>query len=281
MNILMISTDRKIFEPESAVRLRMIEYAGLFDRLDIIVFGKRGLSPEPIALAVNCRVYSTESPSPLLYIFDAIKIGKKILRDNSGWIITCQDPFETGLVGWRLSREFGAKLNLQIHTDLMNPYFKRQYVKNRVRVFIAKFLLPKADCVRVVSKRIKDSLVGLRLKKLPTVLPLFLGMDDNLVSPPAQLNLHEKYPRFDFIVLMAARLTEEKNFSVALRAFAKAFRRAPKIGLVIGGEGPERGRVEDLIKKLKLGVSVVMENWVVDLKGNGIKIQYFQSHHGS
>jgi len=45
---------------------------------------------------------------------------------------------------------------LQIHTDIMSPYFARESVLNRARVQIAKFLIPRADAIRVVSPRIKN-----------------------------------------------------------------------------------------------------------------------------
>ena len=39
--VLMISSDRKVFEKDSAVRRRMIEYGGITDELHIVVFSRR------------------------------------------------------------------------------------------------------------------------------------------------------------------------------------------------------------------------------------------------
>lgn len=233
MKVLMISTDRKIFEEGSAVRARMVDYAGLFERLEIVVFAKKGDGFSPTEIASNCRAYPTNSLSSFSYICGAIRLGKRVLNNNDrDWVITCQDPFETGLAGWRLAKKFGAKLNLQVHTDLMSPHFKRQYFKNRVRAWLASWLLPKADCVRVVSERIKKSLSNIALKKSPTVLPLFLGTNEVSTS---DFDLHQKYPQFDFILLMASRLTPEKNIKLALSVMTEVVKRFPNLGLIIAG----------------------------------------------
>src|SRR3989344_9055759 len=108
MKVLMLSRDAKIFEKESAVRARMIEYGALFDELHIIVFSRRNFqfsifnfqSNQNFQISKNVWAYPTNSTRKLFYIFDAIKISKQVLLNVSGHmshvVITSQDPFETG-----------------------------------------------------------------------------------------------------------------------------------------------------------------------------------------
>jgi hypothetical protein len=134
MKVLMISTDRKILEAGSAVAGRMCEYADAFGELHVIVFSQKlkvkssetelsdfGTSDFKLKLSDNCFVYPTDSRSKLSYIFDAVCIGSSIIRNSSleigNWVITTQDPFETGIVGLFLAKKFSLKLNVQIHTD--------------------------------------------------------------------------------------------------------------------------------------------------------------------
>ncbi|HOG37381.1 MAG TPA: glycosyltransferase [Candidatus Woesebacteria bacterium] len=257
----MISTDRKIFEETSAVRARMAEYASLFEKLEIVVFAQKSEGFSIVQIAPNCRIYSTNSLTPLFYIWDALKQGRKILKGEipAGWVITCQDPFETGLVGWWLTREFCIKLNLQVHTDVFNPFFITESIKNRIRAWLAKKLLPKADSIRVVSERIKKSITNLNLKTEPIVLPIFTSSRPNLLA--TKDDLHKKYPQFDFIILMASRLTQEKNFSLALRSLRQVTKKKPKLGLVIVGNGPERKKIEAEIMHLGLQNNVTLEKW--------------------
>jgi len=255
MKVLMISTDKKIFDRNSAVNRRMVEYGGLVDELHIVVFAEKGFSE--MKISDNVVVYTTDSRNRWFYIFDAIRTGKKIGKVD---LITTQDPFETGIVGRCLAR--GVRLQVQIHTDFLSPYFVRGNMLNRVRVIISKFVLPKADSIRVVSERIKNSLIGSGIVKdwtKITVLPIFVDVKKH----DSDFNLHKKYPQFDFIVLMASRLSEEKNISLALTAFGDVKEKYPKTGLVIIGEGEMR---DILIKQaVSLHGNVIFEPWSDDL----------------
>lgn len=266
MNVLMLSTDRKIFEEASDVRARMVDYAGLFEKLEIIVFAKKSEGFDVTQIAPNCHAHPTNSLSPFSYILGAVRVGRRILKgqQSGDWVITCQDPFETGLAGWWLARKFGVRLNLQVHTDFLNPFFAAESVKNKVRVWLAKILLPRADSIRVVSKRIKNSITKLNLKTEPVVLPIFTLPHHS--SATADLgNLHQKYSQFKFITLMASRLTREKNFSLAFRAMSRAIGKNLQIGLVIVGDGPDRKKIESEISSLGLQENVVLEKWNDDL----------------
>jgi glycosyltransferase involved in cell wall biosynthesis len=243
MRVLMISRDKNIFNPNSDVRQRMIEYGKLVEKLHIMVLKRP---------------------------FKLWKIGKNIKGFD---LITAQDPFEAGLVGWVFAKMFGASLQLQIHTDFLSPYFARESLLNRVRVLIAKFLIPRATCIRVVSERIRQSLIKnlkLKIKNLKIdVLPIFV--DTELIkNTPVKTNLHEKYPQFDFIILMASRLSKEKNIGLAIEALynaktAKSYANNAKVGLVIVGSGPEKENYSLLVTRYGLRDNVIIEPWTDDL----------------
>src|SRR5512133_3519194 len=100
MKVIMIGTDRKLFEPGSAVRERMSDYGARLTELHIIVFAGSSLKLKPEQLSDKVWIYPTNSLSKFLYIFDAIRIGKRIVRDRfmtpAELLISAQDPFETG-----------------------------------------------------------------------------------------------------------------------------------------------------------------------------------------
>ncbi len=243
MKVLMISTDKNIFKEGSGVRERMIEYGGLVEELHIIVFAKKNFQFS-VSNFQNIFIYPTNSKSRWFYVCDAIKLGKKINAD----IVTAQDPFESGLAGWFIKRKLDIPLQLQIHTDFLSPYFAQDSILNRLRVFLAKFLIPRADCIRVVSERIRKS-----LKKECFVLPIFVDVE-KIKNAPVKTNLHEKYPQFDFIILMASRLTKEKNITLAIKAVKEI--NDKKIGLIIVGGEPE---------KKESSANIIFEPWTNDL----------------
>ena len=231
----------------------------------------------------NAFIYPTNSRSRWLYIFDAYKIAKKIIH-NSPFIIhnsliTCQDPFETGLAGWLVAKKFKLPLQLQIHTDVFSPYFRKESFLNKLRVFLAKFLIKRANCLRVVSERIKKSVLrvtrylpaghayrqagrhgGLRV----TILPIFVDAK-KIQQAPITVDLHRKYPQFDFIILMASRLTKEKNIKMAIEAMREIVKKHPKTGLIIVGSGPEEKNLKSQISNLKINENVKIEPWIDQL----------------
>ncbi|VAW14096.1 hypothetical protein MNBD_BACTEROID05-664 [hydrothermal vent metagenome] len=261
MKVLMISTDRKVFEDESGVRARIVQYGALVEELHVIVFSKKSSGFSAQKISDNVWLYPTNSINRWTYIFDAVKIGKRI-KDID--LVTTQDPFETGFVGWCVvkatARAYGARLQLQIHTDFLSPYFIKDSTLNKVRVRIAKFLLPKADGVRVVSKRIADSIksAGIKLKTGPQVLPIFVNVSA-IREAPVNVSLNKLRQQFDTIILMVSRLEEEKNISLALSVLRKVVDKHPKTGLIILGEGSQREVLKKRAKNLNLENNVVFE----------------------
>lgn len=272
----MISTDRRILEENSEARQRMVEYGNLAEELHIIVFSKqkfeiRNSKSETKIKILNSDVflYPTNSRNKLFYICDGIKIGKKILREQKTvgkeCLITAQDAFETGFVGWRLAKRYGAHLQLQVHTDFLSSYFGAESVLNKVRVLIGKFLIKRADSIRVVSGRIKSSIlkIGVPDKKI-FVLPIFVDTR-KIKDAPVKTDLHKKYSQFDFIILMASRFSKEKNIELAISAFKEILPKFPKTGLIIVGSGSEKQNYLLLIADCGLQNNVIMENWTDDI----------------
>lgn len=289
---IMISTDRAIFIETSAVRTRMIEYSKLYKELHIVVFSKSNFIKEnPGNLSQNCKIYPTNSLTKLDYIRGAYNVGKEILKNipmGEKVLVTCQDPFETGLVGAKLlTLRDNTELLLQIHTDLFSPYFGslklgfKNFLLNNIRLFISRFTLPRANTIRVVSKKIADSLVrrGFSMEKI-IIKPIYVNVDFIKNSTPA-FSLKEKFPQFKKIVLMVSRLELEKNIEMAIMAVAKAIKQRKiqadgqtnsqghgqnsDLGLVIVGSGKEMQKLKKLAYKLRIEASVVFEDFQSDL----------------
>ena len=267
LEILMLSRDHKILDGNSEVFSRMKEYAHLAEELYIVVFSKNIDSRAESRDCDNLHIYPAKS------LLDMYRIGKKIIHNSKFMIhdsvITAQDPFETGLVGYLLSRRKKIPLELQAHTDFLSPYFFRESLKNKIRVLLARFLIKRADRLRVVSERIKKSVVsqiGYPESRIE-LRPIFIDTE-KITRSPIKTDLRKKYPNHDFIILMASRLTREKNIGLAIEVFAGIMNQESGIKnplLLIVGEGPEYDNLKFKIKNLKLENSVAIEPWTDDL----------------
>lgn len=259
MRILSIGSDRKVFEQGSAVRVRLLEYGGLVDELHVVVFAKKSLGFKNEIIQPNIFLYPTNSIGKFFHIPAAIIRAYALKRCGVRIdVVTTQDPFEAGLVGYIIARIFNARLHIQVHTDFLSPYFTNESLINRVRVILAKFLLPRANSIRVVSERIKNSLSTLNFQ-LSTiiVLPIFIES----CKETAAVDFKKKFPQFDKIILVASRLSREKNIDSMIEAMQQVVTRCSKAGLVIVGSGPEEAHLKKLVAQLGLEENVVFEGW--------------------
>ena len=241
MKVLMISGDPAVLDSDSPVRKRIEEYRNILGELDILLClgGVKNL---------------------IMGFFS----GYAMARHKNFDIITAQGP-EHWFLAWIFSKIFQIPWQAQIHTDIFSHYFWEESWKNKLRVLLAKFLLPRADGIRVVSERIKNSLVASRQSLVAkiSVLPIFIDVK-KIQSAKVKVDLHQKYPEYDFIILMASRLTKEKNIPMALRAMRGLTQNgtrtnAEKNLLLIVGDGPELESYKLLVKSYKLENNVIFE----------------------
>lgn len=264
MKLLVIGTDKTIFSEGSEARKRVTAYSVLFQEVHTIVFTPRGFPS--LQITKNSWLYPTNSRFLFSTPLAAVRIGLDIVRRRSIDIVSVQDPTESGLTGWLLKKKTGLPLHVQIHADVFSPFFRKNSWKEFLRYILALFIIPRADAFRVVSQRIARSLkFKFKIKESKiTILPIFVDRQHFALSKPV-FDLRQKYPQFDFLVLVVARLVREKNIALALAAFKRFLIEFPKSGLVIVGDGPEHKKLKVQSEKLKIAASVRFEGWQEDL----------------
>ncbi len=268
MKVLNISLDKKIFEKDSVVRRRQADLASFSEEFHVLAL-KNGRDEK---ILPNFWIYGLKNKNKISRFFEALKKAGKIIKERKIDLVITQDPFFTGMLGWLLKRKFKIFWQAQIHTDFLSSYFWRESFLNKIRVILAKFLLPRADGLRVVSKRIVKSLkkAEIKLKSEPAILPIFVDVQ-KIKETSAKENLRQKYPQFDFLILMASRLAREKNIGLAIESLAEIIKEYPRTGLIIVGSGAEEKNLKEKIEKLKLEKNVILEPWREDL------ISYFKT----
>ncbi len=264
MRVLTIGTEKRIFEDGSAVQDRVISHGSIVEELHIICFTGKGFQEKRIS--PNVYVYPTNSISKVFWIVDALSFSKFFLPKKID-IVSAQDPFESGLVAFLMARKLKAKFHIQVHTDFLNPYFFKESFLNKIRVIMAKFLLPRASGVRVVSERIKRSIVVNRLSSIntPVVLPIRIT-DPSFYGNGDKNFLRKKYPDFENFILMVGRLEKEKNVSLALQSFAEALKSLEKTALIIVGDGSLKESLKKRAGRLRIEDKVFFEGWREELK---------------
>ncbi len=267
MKLLMFSTDRKLFEPNSNVLDRMIKLSSNYDKLIIVVLSLKKNNLAEIEPNDRLSIIPTNSPNRLFYIFNAFSLGRQLIRQKNFGAedeITCQDPFEVGLIGFLLKKFHGLKLELQIHTDLYSPYFKKHSILNFLRLLIADLTLPVANKIRVVSNKIAQSLTDRGINKgVIEIRPIDVDLQKFSLAP--NFSLKHKYPEFNKIILIVSRLEKEKGVDLAIKIFSELRVIKKDVGLVIVGDGRERNNLSSLTQQLGVLDYVRFEGWQSDL----------------
>jgi len=268
MIVFMVSRDIKVLNVQSTTFKRMKEYSDLFEGLYIFPIGNKKVDTLDID-DDKLHVYNTSS---FFIVFSVFKVIFKFLKtskniDKKDLWITSQDPFETGLVAYIVSRITKAKLQLQVHTDFLHPLFSKESLLNKFRVFVAKKILPYAQKIRVVSEGIRQSLISGNNLKLDNskivTLPIFIDQD-KILREPIHHNLRDKFPA-KFVVLMVCRLEIEKNIQLAIRAFKKFLIKKPEAVLVIAGDGSQRKVLQKMVNENNLSQKVYFLGFVEEV----------------
>ena len=253
-SVLVIGTETALFEKGSEARQRAIAYGARFPRLDLIVFSRRGRFLAPDTLSAGVRAFPTASRSRFLYGVDAFRIARTLPRPD---VVTVQDPFETGIVGWCVAKQRGVPLHVQVHTDFLSPYFARHSFINRLRVLIAGFVLRRASRIRVVSPRIKETINERYHPAVPvTVLPIYVAVRE-FRAASSDAELQSRFKQFKTKLLVVSRLEPEKNVALAIHACARAT--SDDTCLIIIGEGSARASLEKLAQKEGVAQRVFFE----------------------
>jgi glycosyltransferase involved in cell wall biosynthesis len=173
-------------------------------------------------------------------------------------VVTAQDPFELGFAALLVARHFGVPLHVQLHTDPFGPGFVRaHWPLNYIRRFLMDIVLRRASRIRVVSKRLAQTLQERYKIAAPiTVLPIYVDTQRFATAAP-DAGLVPRFAQFNTKLLVVARLEPEKNISLAIRSFAEA---APADScLIIVGEGSELDALRRLAAQWKVDKRVFFE----------------------
>jgi glycosyltransferase involved in cell wall biosynthesis len=170
-------------------------------------------------------------------------------------------------MGFWLAKKYKIPLQIQIHTDIFSPWYRRGSWKERVRFWLSLFLIPRADCLRVVSERIKKS-IGIKFKNHNlkiAVLPIFTDINKFLNATPNS-KTEERFKDYSFKMISVGRLVDkEKNFSMLIEVMKDFIKICPRALLVIVGEGPDKEYYNSKIKNYQLEKNIIIEPWREDL----------------
>jgi len=266
-SVLGIGYGRHLFTVGNVERERMQSIATETAVLYQIVFTHRSDELQTQTTDSGLVLHPTNSRLKLFMMLDAFLLGRKIIKsENKGLILTTQDPFAAGVVGWLLSVFFKLHLVVQEHGDVFGePYWRQESLGNQLWYRVGVLILRRADIVRVVAQRVAESVqtVGVKPEKI-TQLPVAIDLAQFTDVPRPEKNDET------FTYITVARLVSQKNLSLLLQAFYTAWVEQPQLRLRIVGRGEEEVKLKSMIADHYRGTDitpVVIEPWSDDVPG--------------
>jgi len=182
-----------------------------------------------------------------------------------GWqpdLVSTQTPFQDGLVGLRLARRLGKPLLVQVHFDFCAAAWRRQSLLNRLRHPLGRYVLRRADRVRVVSPTLRRRLVeelGLPAERIH-VVPVGVTLDDAAAPMDRAQAQAQLAPQLAGrpVVLYVGRLAPEKNLGLWLQVARAVLAERPETRFLIVGDGPEHAALARRISSEGLDDAVVL-----------------------
>jgi len=271
--VISIGYGRHMFVLENGERARMQICAEETAGLHMVVFTSKSDGLQTQKVSDKLYLYPTNSKSKFHMVWDAFQIAAKIMKTvdkNNRLIVTTQDPFEAGLVGYFLKKKFGIWLTIQEHADVFTlDFWRKESVLNQIRYKLGEYLLKQADVIRVVSKRIEMTLakktLTARITNLPVAIDIISFVKKNLEDDFSVKKSEE------FWLLSVARFVPQKNFPLMIATFVEAYRKNPRLRLKIVGQGPEYKKIEtEILREFKDTFEtcpIVIEKWSDDVSG--------------
>lgn len=158
-------------------------------------------------------------------------------------IVTTQDPFMTGFIGYLFKIFKGKKLHIQNHSAYLNNklWINESYLKNKLLNEISKFLLKKADRLRVVNNLEKSAYINhLNLdKNIIDVYPVSINHLDQYdkISNSDLQNFKKKYNIHNSkLIGWAGRFVELKKINYLFKYSRLLLDRGFDVKLVLAGD---------------------------------------------
>ena len=258
IHLITIGYAKQALQKGSREHVRMLMYAREIDSFHIIVFTRKKEGFSEVVTDGNLSVHPTHSCTRVHALFDAYKIARAICRVHreKTFIVSAQDPLEIGVLSWLLSLQKNVRLHIQVHGDYFGKGWLGHSMIRRLKRFFARTLLRRAPAVRVVSQRIKDSLIaqGVPPDRI-TVLPIRPELETFLAVSKEERN--DGVCRYLFV----GRLAPEKNVARIIKAFEKVYIKNKHVHLTIVGSGMEETMLKALAKSLGIDHAVTWIPW--------------------
>lgn len=188
-------------------------------------------------------------------MISALKISKELKLD----LVHTHTEFSLGMTGKYVARQLDIPCVHTYHTmyeDYLHYVANGKVLRPAHVKLISKYFCNQTAGVIAPSEKAKNKLVSYGVTRSIKVIPT--GVNLTKLSAKSTRNIRQELAISDneLVLLSLSRLAEEKNIQAILLAFPTVLKEFPTAKLIIVGDGPIRGALEQLSKELKIDQSI-------------------------
>jgi glycosyltransferase involved in cell wall biosynthesis len=263
VRLLAIGTDAALAQPASEAfgdtHQRQLKYASILDRYDMVL---RTIGGQKRAIPVGHRftVHTSGSRSRGTYPIDAARMGSLIGRAAGSNVVSTEDPFLCGLAGYLTARRLGIPLSLQFAGDMIdNPIWMTERPLNRWLNPLGKWLIGRAQTLRVVSTRERDKLIGLgiapeRVWNIGWITDFRRFLD----ADGSEIQARWLDSRYKKLIVFMGRLVPQKDPHTLVAAARMVAPVHPDARFLLVGRGPLESEIRKNIERAGLSDQIVL-----------------------
>lgn len=244
LRVLSISLDRSLLRAGTGLGDAVARHQRLakkLGRLAMVIYSPRN-GYAPVRHGPNFTADPTCSLSRVLFPLDAARLASRLAKSETFDLVTCQDPFTTGVAAWRIARRFGLPLNVQVHFDFMsNDWWEQEKLRHRPAAAFARWMLRKAATIRVGTSRERQKFIEAGFSP-DRVFCVPVAVDVEAFDAPAKRDFRPELLAGPFrrLVAAAGRMVYQKDFATMLKAAALL---PADVLVAIAGDGPQRAKL--------------------------------------
>jgi glycosyltransferase involved in cell wall biosynthesis len=254
MRILSFGYDTNLLSPADEMndsQYRQRRYCELLDQEKVVVVLSPGSPYRERDLAHgSIRVIGAVGRSKLQRLCTAYLRGVRAGHSFQPHVVEYQDPQLAGLAAYWTAKVLHVPLVGGVFNDFLdNPAWLTGAVRRRFYNRVGKFVLSRSVRVRCDSLETTRALNDRGYSQV-RYIPFFVPWLEKFVVSGEVQQARLRRWQDDPLVLCVARLVEEKNIPLLLRAFAQVYAAGQRGRLVIAGSGSLRGELERLASEL-------------------------------
>lgn len=187
---------------------------------------------------------------------------KRAFRSFNCDVVHVHHPFWLGKKGLRLAKKHGRPVIFTYHTRLerYTHYFPvpGKALKNLVAHILIKRFANRCDAIITPTPSTEEYLRHLGVSALIETLPTGISTEAYTCWTEAQIAaLRRRYAEDDEALLISvSRMAREKNLDFLIDGLHKARELAPRFKCLLVGDGPEKNRLEEKVRRLGLADTV-------------------------